>query len=120
MSYTSESELPEGTNLRRVFEVLELLGYKSTKDGLSLPNRVGTYFWYEENEYKSWTGIELDIYREDSVIKIGTRSRVSRSYWDLAHQNRTLVLAQVIRVGHDDFGKPSIKAAVAVHRLSGL
>jgi len=100
MSYTSESELPEGTNLRRVFEVLELLGYKSTKDGLSLPNRVGTYFWYEENEYKSWTGIELDIYREDSVIKIGTRSRVSRSYWDLAHQNRTLKLIRDLFGGH--------------------
>jgi hypothetical protein len=100
MSYTSETELPEGTNSRRVLEVVELLGYRSTKDGLSVPNRVGSYFWYDENDYKSLTGVELHVYREDSLIKISTRSRMSRSYWDLAHQNRTLKLIRDLFGGH--------------------
>ena len=75
MSYTSESELPEGTTLRRVLEVVELLGYRSVKDDLRIPNRVGNYFWYEEKEYKSWTGVELDIYQIGNLVKITTRSR---------------------------------------------
>lgn len=100
MSYTSESELPKDTNLRRVLDVIELLGYRSAKDGLQVPNRVGNYFWYEENEYKSWTGVELDVYRERGLIKIDTRSRVSRSYWDLNHQNKTLKLIRDLFGGH--------------------
>ena len=92
MSYTSNSELREGANLRRVLEVVELLGYRSAKDGLRIPNRVGSYMWYEENEYRSWTGVELNVYLDGGRITIDTRSRVSRSYWDLDHQNRTLKL----------------------------
>jgi hypothetical protein len=94
MSYTSESMLPAGANFRRVQELIELLGYKSVKDGLRVPNRVGCYFWYEQDEYKSWSGVELDLYQENGVIRIGTRSTVSRSFWDLSQQNRTLKLVR--------------------------
>jgi hypothetical protein len=51
---------------------------------------VGSYLWYDENDYKSWTGVELQIYRKRRNITVDTRSRVSRSYWDLKHQNETL------------------------------
>jgi hypothetical protein len=100
MSYPSESDLPEGTKLRRVLEVVELLGYRSSKDALRIPNRVGSYFWYEKAEYKSWTGVELDVYREGRLVKVNTRSGVSRSYWDLDHQNRTLKLIRDLFGGH--------------------
>lgn len=88
----SENELPEGTNLRRVLEVVELLGYRSVKDGLRVPSRVKSYFWSEDSEYQSWTGVELSIYRTGGLIAVSTRSRVSRSYWDLSHQNKTIKL----------------------------
>jgi hypothetical protein len=100
MSYTSESELPAGTKLQCVLDVVELLGYTSAKDGLRVPNRVGGYFWYEESEYKSWTGVELDVYREDGLVKVTTRSRVGRSYWDLSQQNKTLRLIRDLFGGH--------------------
>jgi hypothetical protein len=100
MSYTSQNELPEGTNCRRVLEIVELLGYKSVKDGLRIPNRVGSYFWYSENEYQSWTGVELDVYHEPGATLVDTRSRVSRSYWDLQHQNRTIKLIRDLFGGH--------------------
>lgn len=100
MSYTSETTLPKGTNLRRVLEVFELLGFRSVKDGLRVPNRVASYFWYDQTDYKSWTGIELDVYQKGNLLTIGTRSRVSRSYWDLKHQNRTLRLIRDLFGGH--------------------
>jgi hypothetical protein len=100
MSYTSESVLPATADLRRVKEVIELLGYRKNKDGLRIPERVGCYFWYEQDQYKSWSGVELDIYKIDGVIKIGTRSVISRSYWDLTHQNYTVKLVRDLFGGH--------------------
>lgn len=90
MSYTSESSIPSTVKLSQLKAVIELLGYKKVWDGLDVPNRIGTYFWYDENDYKSWSGVELSIYRENGLITVGTRSTVSRSYWDLKHQNNTL------------------------------
>jgi hypothetical protein len=92
MSYTSESELPVGTNLRRVLEVIKLLGYSNIRDDLRLDHCVGSYFWFETSEYKSWTRIELQCYDRNGKITINTRSTASRSYWDLTHQNKTLKL----------------------------
>lgn len=41
MSYESENELPAGTSVKRLKEVVELLGYKSVKDTFKIPERVG-------------------------------------------------------------------------------
>ena len=92
MSYTSESVLSKGTKLKQVREVVDLLGYKKVNDGLKVPNRTDCMIWVEENDYKSWVGVELDIYKENNQITVSTRSRLGRSYWDLTHQNKTLKL----------------------------
>jgi hypothetical protein len=100
MSYSSENELPEGTSLRRLLDVVELLGYRKVRDGLRVPNRIGGYFWYDENEYKSWSGVELNIFKYNETIKLDTRSTASRSYWDLIHQNRTIKMVRDIFGGN--------------------
>lgn len=99
MSYESTSELNGGTSIKRLKEVIELLGYKSAADWPD-SGRLGSYYWYEHAEYKSWTGVELSIYRTDEKLLVNTRSRSSRSYWDLKHQNRTLKLIRDIFGGH--------------------
>jgi hypothetical protein len=38
--------------------------YRKIRDGLKIPSMVGSYVWYEENDYKSWSGVELQIYRK--------------------------------------------------------
>lgn len=93
MSYESESVLPKTATLAQVQEIVALLGYKKTSGGLHVPNSVGSYFWYEEEDYRSYAGVELEIYRGlNGEITVTTRSRVSRSYWDLTQQNKTLKL----------------------------
>lgn len=93
MSYTSEHILPKGTSLRRVRELLKLLGYRRvTLEIGKIPNAVGHYFWFESKEYKSNTGVELGIYEERGELSIQTRTPVARSYWDLEVQNQTLKL----------------------------
>lgn len=90
MSYTSENKIPKTTNIAHVREVIELLGYHKVKDGLRIPDRVGSYYWYDRKDYKSWSGVELDLYKKQDKILVSTHSTVSRSYWDLLHQNKTI------------------------------
>lgn len=94
MSYCSESELPYGTSVKRLKEVIHLLGYRSVKNDLKMPESVGCYFWHDPSDYKSWAGVELDIYLDEGVLKLGTRTRISRSFWDLTHQNKTIKLVR--------------------------
>lgn len=92
MSYTSTNTLRKTADPRRVLEVIKLLGYIPNKDGLRIPSRIGSFMWYERSDYKSWVGVELDVYKTKTSLKVSTRTRVGRSYWDLAHQNRTITL----------------------------
>ena len=108
MSYTSTSILKASTTPLQVQEVIGLLGFTKARGGLKVPNRVASYFWYDETEYRSWTGVELDIYRTaGGPVTVTTKSRLSRSYWDLVHQNRTLKLMRDLFGGHfeTDAGK---------------
>lgn len=101
MSYESTSHFPQGTKLALINETIALLGYKKCNDDLDVPNRVGSYMWYDEQDYKSWTGVELDVYQEaKNGISVTTRSRSSRSYWDLTHQNKTLKYLRDLFGGH--------------------
>lgn len=100
MSYTSESEIPKTAKLSYVQDVVALLGYKKVQDDLDVPNRIASYFRYEDADYQSWAGVELNIYREADAIKITTRSRSCRSYWDLVQQNRTFKLIRDLFGGH--------------------
>jgi hypothetical protein len=101
MSYTSESALSRSTKLTQLEELVALLGYKKSDDGLEVPARIGGYFWYDEEDYRSYVGVELDIYRRSrGPIKVTTRSTAARSYWDLMQQNKTLKLIRDLFGGH--------------------
>jgi hypothetical protein len=58
MSYSSESTLPRSAGLASVQELIALLGYKREPAMLRryLPTLVGTYTWFEDKDYKSWSG----------------------------------------------------------------
>lgn len=102
MSYTSRNELPAGTNLKRVLQIVDLLGYRRMRDTLRVPNMVSSYHWYDEADYRSWYGVELQVYKENGQIAIDTRSTVSRSHWDLLRQNKTIALIRDLFGGHFD------------------
>lgn len=93
MSYTSESILPRTTQLSQVQDVVTLLGFKKYERDPDVLDHIGGYFWFDEEDYRSYVGVELDIYRNPrGRITVTTRSRLGRSYWDLTQQNKTLKL----------------------------
>lgn len=94
MSYESSNKLPKGTSATRVEEVLELLGYERVYNWVGGSEPVRCYIWHDPSDYKSWTGVELNVWREDDMISLTTRTRISRSYWDLTHQNKTIKLVR--------------------------
>lgn len=101
MSYTSDSLLGKQAKLSRVKEIVELLGYTCLDNGGKCPDCVGNYMWFEGKEYKSWSGVELSLYKnQGSLITVSTRSTISRSYWDLVHQNRTLKMLRDLFGGY--------------------
>jgi hypothetical protein len=108
MSYSSTNILLTSAKLTRVLDVVSLLGFKKVRDGLKVPNRVAGFFWYDETDYHSWSGVELDIYKTpEGSVEVSTRSTSSRSYWDLMYQNRTVKLLKDLFGGHfeTDAGK---------------
>jgi hypothetical protein len=101
MSYTSTSFLRGSVTVAQAKEIIDLLGYKQARDGIKVPSRVAGYFWHDETDYRSWSGVELDIYKTPKgPVKVTTRSTVARSYWDLIHQNKTLKLLRDLFGGH--------------------
>lgn len=107
MSYESTNTLPKGSKLSLVRETISLLGYKTIATNTEIAGQVGSYFWFKEEDFKSWTGIELQVYQKGNAITVDSRSRVSRSYWDLLHQNKTISLLKGIFGGsfETDAGK---------------
>lgn len=90
MSYTSTNTFPQGTAISSVKNLVELLGYVKNRDRYSIPERVGCYFWLADFPDISFVGVELSIYKNDNIIRVETRTRVGRSYWDLIQQNKTI------------------------------
>lgn len=95
MSYTSTNILSDDTSITKVENLVELLGYERVKDELKTPNLISSYSWYDYKNYMSFVGVELQIYKENGVITVDTRSRLGRSYWDLEQQNKTIKLLRV-------------------------
>jgi hypothetical protein len=94
MSYSSENTLPIGTAIKDVRELISLLGYRETGT-LSDPEygRFEEYWFFDETDYRSWSGVELSISpRADRSIIVSTRSPLGRSYYDLVLQNKTISL----------------------------
>lgn len=101
MSYESENVLAPAASLSRVQELISLLGFKKAEEELDIPGRIASYYWYDETDYRSWSGVSLRIYREGAgPLKIYMRSSASRSFWDLKHQNITLKLLRDAFGGH--------------------
>lgn len=101
MSYTSTSVLRASTTAAQAQEIIDLLGYKKVGDGFKVRNRIASYMWCDDADYRSWSGVELDVYKTPKgPVKVTTRSTASRSYWDLVHQNKTLKLLRDLFGGH--------------------
>ena len=93
MSYSSLSKFTSITNIKDISELIELLGY--TYSGI-IPSRevdeLREYFWFDENDYKSWSGVEISIYKKEGVVFVETRTPIGRSFFDLEQQNKTIRL----------------------------
>lgn len=88
MSYESDNQLPKAINVKDVIELIESLGYKKTHQPTK--GEIAQYQWFELEDYKSWSGVELSILKNDGCLNVYTRTNISRSYWDLIHQNHTI------------------------------
>jgi hypothetical protein len=81
--------------MRHVSEFVGHLGYQyvgSLQDKELGISDLWTYYWFDNSDYRSWSGVELSISHEDGVIVVSTRSVIARSYYDLVHQNLTIRL----------------------------
>ena len=97
MSYSSENIFPKGTKEKDLIELLKLINYNYS--GSWKADEIGTvksFFWFDKEDYKSWTGIELSIYQMEDQFHVGTKTPISRSYYDLKHQNKTIQLQKSI------------------------
>ncbi|MET0583075.1 MAG: hypothetical protein ABWZ08_14045 [Pseudoxanthomonas sp.] len=101
MSYESISYFSQKTKTALIKEAIELLGYIRCNDPFEIPHCIGSYMWYDEENYKSWAGVELSLYKNpEGGVEIYTRSRSCRSYWDLTHQNKTIKYLRDLFGGH--------------------
>lgn len=94
MSYETENRLPPDVTKRQAIEFAELLGYKrsGTYRHLGRPD-VASLHYFEEQDYRSWTTIELSIHprQKNKGFIVATRTRIGRSHYDFAMQNRTVL-----------------------------
>ena len=96
MSYCSENKLPLTTPLNRLFEVIELLGYKKGVDSLKLDNQLAFYYWDGDVDHIPFVGITLHVLKYEDYISVNTRTRIGRSFWDLQQQNKTISLLKAL------------------------
>lgn len=96
MSYCSENRLPLNTSRKRLFEIIELLGYQKAKDPLKIEGQIASYCWDGSNDEISFVGIELYVFRHEDCVSVQTRTRMGRSYWDLQQQNKTISLLKSV------------------------
>ncbi|MBI1818089.1 MAG: hypothetical protein HYR72_24175 [Deltaproteobacteria bacterium] len=93
MSYCSSNSLEPGTKVNDVIEFVRLLRYRP--EGSLSSEEVGRlrcFHWFDEADYRSWSGIELSIHETQGTVQVETRTPIGRSYYDLSHQNDTIRL----------------------------
>jgi hypothetical protein len=91
MSYVSENVLARGAKLADVREFVQLLGYKKVGTVNSKKHgRWEEYKYFEEEDYRSWSGVHLSIVIKPKSLVVDTRTPIGRSYYDLQQQNRTI------------------------------
>ena len=86
MSYGTTNHLPPATSFDRVITVLELLGYSKVSRSRSSAH----YYWYDDKDYRSYTGVPLSVRTEKDLFIVETSTPVARSYFDLTQQSRTV------------------------------
>jgi len=91
MSYETANYLPAGISKRKAINFAELLGYRrnGTYAHLGQPEAV-SLIYFEEQDYRSWETVELRIFERDGAVVVATRTRIGRSHYDFAMQNRTV------------------------------
>lgn len=93
MGYSSENVLAPGNRMQDVREFALLLGYE--KSGVLKSKEYGQfeeYWWFDTTDYRSWTGVGLSIHlNEEKRIVVSTQTPIYRSYFDLIHQNKTIL-----------------------------
>jgi len=94
MSYSSESVLPASVTPRHVVEIIRLMRFKKVANyRLSKLGQVEEWNFFDDQDYRSWSGVELWLYIDASKrVVIETRTSIGRSYYDLKHQNDTIAL----------------------------
>lgn len=90
MSYESVNTLSSQAKMVKVQELIELLGYKKSIEKPHIPEIKAIYYWFEQNEYRSWSGIGLQISKKEGQLEVYTRTSSSSSYWDNLQQNKTI------------------------------
>jgi len=95
MSYCSSNSLEPRTKVNDVIEFVRLLGYRlegslNTKE----VGRLRCFHWFDETDYRSWSGVELSIHESQGTVQVETRTPIGRSYYDLTHQNDTIRLVR--------------------------
>jgi hypothetical protein len=90
VSYSSQQVFAAGTLVADVREFVELLSYRRLGILRYETEAFEEYFFFDETDYRSWSGVELAIHNEQRGVVVSTRSTVSRSYYDLTHQNHTI------------------------------
>lgn len=92
MTYSSENVLAPGNRIRDVREFALLLGY--VKSGILKSKgyrRSELYWWFDPTDYRSWTGVRLEIYfDEQKRIVVSTQAPILSSYFDQIHQSKTI------------------------------
>ena len=91
MGYITENYLPTNVSIKDVSEFLELIKYMRIARPKSRDkNEIARYYFFEETDYKSWSGVSLSIYKKDENLTVFTHTPVGRSFFDLEHQNYTV------------------------------
>ncbi|MGX1325436.1 hypothetical protein ACVMFA_007397 [Bradyrhizobium liaoningense] len=91
MSYCSDNQFPTDTRLADIRDFLLLLGYRKLSGWVTFEDvSFESYGWHDTEDHKSWSGVELSINNKGGRLSVSTRTPVSRSYYDLEQQNRTI------------------------------
>ncbi len=90
MSYSSSNFLPKGTKCTRLLKLIQLLGYQGPFHKRGLAHNI--FMWHGDGKNEiSFVGVELYLCKDDKgALRVDTRTRVGRSYWDLRKQNETI------------------------------
>lgn len=109
MSLESSSYISSAIPFKKLFWVIEKLGYIETEVPKDLKHAYKKmYFWHPANQDLTYVGVELNVRQiENDIIIIETRTRVGRNHIELQQQNQTIKMIKEFFGGYyrTDYGK---------------